>query len=156
LVRGYRIALTPSFTLTPYAAAQVQAFRTPAYSETGTVSPSDPFALAYASHTATATRTELGGRFSQLVAQADGTPVKLFGRVAWAHDWQDPALTSTFQGLPTATFVVNGVAPHDLALASAGAEWRLRNGWSVLGKFEGEFAPNSQTYTGTARVKYSW
>jgi outer membrane autotransporter protein len=155
---GYRIALTPSFTLTPYAAAQAQSFRTPGYSETGTASASDPFALAYSSQTATATRTELGGRFSQLMAQADGTMVKLFGRVAWAHDWQgNPALTATFQGLPTATFTVNGATPpQNLALASAGAEWRLRNGWSLLAKFEGEFAPNSQTYTGTARVKYSW
>jgi uncharacterized protein with beta-barrel porin domain len=59
--------------------------------------------------------------------------------------------------LPTATFVVNGAAPPtDLALVTAGAEWRWRTGWAFMAKFDGEFASRSQTYTGTARVKYSW
>jgi hypothetical protein len=53
--------------------------------------------------------------------------------------------------------VVNVAAPpSDLALVAAGAEWRGRNGWSVLAKFEGELANRSETYIGTARVKYAW
>jgi hypothetical protein len=28
--------------------------------------------------------------------------------------------------------------------------------WSVLAKFDGEFAGHSQTYTGTGQLKYSW
>jgi hypothetical protein len=42
------------------------------------------------------------------------------------------------------------------ARAAARAEWRGRNGWSVLAKLEGEFASRPDIYTGTARVKYSW
>jgi hypothetical protein len=53
--------------------------------------------------------------------------------------------------------VVNVAAPpSDLALVAAGAEWRPLNGWSVLAKFEGELANRSETYIGTARVKYAW
>ena len=35
---------------------------------------------------------------------------------------------------------MNGAAPpHDLALVTAGAEWRLRSNWSLMGRFDGEF-----------------
>jgi hypothetical protein len=38
----------------------------------------------------------------------------------------------------------------NLPLVTGGAEWRMRSGWSVLGKFDGELANRSQTYIGTA------
>jgi uncharacterized protein with beta-barrel porin domain len=60
-------------------------------------------------------------------------------------------------GLPAATFVVNGASPpKDLALVTAGAEWRWRNSWSFMAKFEGEFADRYDSYAGTARVRYLW
>ena len=37
-----------------------------------------------------------------------------------------------------------------------GAELRLANGISLFGKFDGEFANNSQTYAGTATLRYTW
>jgi uncharacterized protein with beta-barrel porin domain len=155
---GYRVPAAVAFNVTPYAAVQAQTFHSPDYSETGTLAAPDPFALTFNSQTATVVRTELGSRFDKTFAQADASSVNLFGRVAWAHDWQsNPNLTATFIGLPTATFVVNGAAPPtDLALLTAGVEWRWRTGWSAMAKFDGEFASRTQTYTGTARVKYSW
>jgi autotransporter-associated beta strand protein len=155
---GYRIPSTLAFGVSPYAAMQAQSFRSPAYSESGALGAADPFALSFASQTATLVRSELGSRFDRNVALSAGCSVDLFGRAAWAHDWQsNPNLSATFIGLPTATFVVNGAAPpSNVALLTAGAEWHSRNGWSFLAKFEGEFANRSDTYTGTARVKYSW
>jgi hypothetical protein len=32
----------------------------------------------------------------------------------------------------------------------------LINGVSLLAKFDGEFAPHSQTYAGTGTVRYVW
>ncbi len=56
-----------------------------------------------------------------------------------------------------ASFVVNGAAPPtNPALLSAGTELRLANGWAAMGKFDGEFASRSRTYTGTARLRYAW
>jgi hypothetical protein len=46
--------------------------------------------------------------------------------------------------------------PADLALFTAGAQWRWRNGWSFLAKFDGEFAAGSETYIGTGRIRYTW
>jgi autotransporter-associated beta strand protein/T5SS/PEP-CTERM-associated repeat protein len=154
---GYRIPSALAFAATPYAGVQVQSFRSPAYSESGALGAPDPLGLSYASQTATAVRTELGSRFDRGFVQRDGN-LDLFGRVAWAHDWQsNPNLTATFIGLPAASFVVNGAAPPaDLVLLTAGAEWRRRDGWAFLAKLDGELAGRAQTYMGTARVKYSW
>jgi uncharacterized protein with beta-barrel porin domain len=69
----------------------------------------------------------------------------------------DPSLAAVFQTLPGASFIVNGAIPaKDSALASAGGEYRLANGISLIGKFEGEFAAHSSTYAGTGTVRYSW
>ena len=147
----------PGFGFTPYAAVQVQAFRTPSYSELA-ASGSPQFALAYNANTATAVRSELGSWISKYISLADGNTLAFFGRGAWAHDWdRNLALTPTFLALPGTSFVVNGAAPPtDLALVTAGTELSMRNGWSVMGKFDGELAQRSQTYSGTARLRYAW
>jgi uncharacterized protein with beta-barrel porin domain len=84
--------------------------------------------------------------------------LSLRGRLAWAHDWvSDPTLAAVFQTLPGASFIVNGALPaKDSALASAGAEYRLASGVTLLAKFDGEFANRSSTYAGTGAVRYSW
>jgi uncharacterized protein with beta-barrel porin domain len=123
---------------------QVQDFHTPSYSE------SDPtgsgFALAYNAMNATDVRTELGSRFDAPTLVA-GMPLILRGRLAWAHDFvSNPALGAVFQALPGSSFTVNGAPiPHDSALTSAGAELFLTPRWTLLAKFDGEFANGSQT-----------
>jgi len=155
---GYRLTSWAPFSVIPYAAVQAQSFWSPAYSESGSLGAPDPFALTYNAQTATLVRSELGSRFDQVFTQVDRSSVDLFGRAAWAHDWQsNPNLTATFIGLPAASFVVNGAAPpKNLALVTAGAEWRLRNGWSFMAKFDGEFANGYDNSIGTARVRYLW
>jgi uncharacterized protein with beta-barrel porin domain len=157
-LEGGFLAWSAPLRVIPYAAVQAQSFHSPGYSESSSLGAPDPFALSYAAQTATVVRAELGSRFDQLLAQANGASIDLFGRLAWAHDWQsNPNLTATFIGLPAATFVVNGAAPPtDLALVTAGAEWRARSGWALMGKFDGEFAQRSQTYVGTAKLSYKW
>ena len=154
---GYRGNLGTPFSVIPYVAVQAQGFRTPGYSESGSL------VRLIRSRCPMQRRPqlcalELGIRFDQLFAQADGSSVDVFGRAAWANDWQsNPNLAATFIGLPTATFVVDGAAPpKNLALVTAGAESRWRNGWSVMAKFDGEFANRYDSYAGTARVRYLW
>jgi hypothetical protein len=40
-------------------------------------------------------------------------------------------------------------------MASASVE-RLANGVTLLAKFDGEFASNSSTYSGTGTIRYRW
>ena len=153
---GYR-AWTMPVGVTPYAAVQAQYFHTPTYFETA-ASGSAQFALSFGAKDQTVVRTELGSWFDQIWRVGGMAQLKLFARAAWAHDFNNNlSLTNTFLGLPAASFVVNGVTPPlDLALATAGAEYRLPSGVSFMARFDGEFGKGSQTYTGTGRVKYEW
>jgi len=106
----------------------------------------------------TGVRGEIGSWADKAFTFASGAGMHLIGRIAWAHDWQkNPQIGATFLGLPAASFVVSGAArPPDLLLLTNGAEWQWRNGWSLLTKFDGEFAGGSQAYSGTARLRYTW
>jgi outer membrane autotransporter protein len=152
---GYRFA-TWYGGITPYAAIQVQSFHTPGYSEVD--GSGLGFGLAYNARTGTDTRSELGARFDRVLALYSNAVLSLRGRLAWAHDWvSDPTLAALFQTLPGASFVVNGALPvKDSALVSAGTEYRLANGVTLLAKFDGEFASRSSTYAGTGTVRYAW
>jgi outer membrane autotransporter protein len=155
LESGYRWAW-PMVAVTPYAAVQAQGFFLPSYRETDLGG--GGFGLAFASRTATDTRSELGARFERAVTLNPTSALTLRARLAWAHDWvSDPMLSATFEMLPGASFVVNGAVPaKDSALATAGAELRLANGVSLLGKFDGQFASHANTYAGSGVLRYVW
>ena len=110
--------------------------------------------LALASRDASDTRSEIGARFDRVLALYPNAVLTLRGRVAWAHDLvTDPTLVPMFQALPGSSFVVYGATPaKNSTLTSAGAELRLANGVTLLGKFDGEFAAHSRTYAGTGTV----
>ena len=151
---GYRVGVLPTLGSLP-TALQAQDFHTPAYSESDVAS--GGFGLSYAAMNATDVRTEIGSRFDAPTLIA-GMPLILRGRVAWAHDFvSNPALSAAFETLPGASFTVNGAPiPHDSALTSAGAELFITPRWTLLAKFDGEFANGSQTYAGTGTVRYVW
>ena len=152
---GYRYPVLPAFAVTPYGAMQFQDFNTPAYSESDVTG--GGFGLSYAAMNAIDVRSELGARFDDLTV-VRGKPLILFGRLAWAHDFvSNPSLSAVFEALPGAGFTVNGAPiPHDSALTTAGAQLFLTPNWTLLAKFEGEFAPGSQTYAGTGTLRYTW
>lgn len=144
--------------LTPYGAARVQAFYTPDYSETSD-SLLPGFALDHESNTATTVRTELGARMEQTFALQDGASLTLRSRIAWAHDfWYNRNNSATFQSLPgSSSFTVPGAEPAtDSLLLSAGMEIGFSNAISLAGWFDSEFAEGSETYSGNAKVSYTW
>jgi autotransporter-associated beta strand protein len=155
---GYRFGMPVSSAvvgITPYGALQEQLSHTPSYSETDLTG--GGFGLSYNAMTAIDTRSEIGARFDNLQIVGD-MPLLLRARAAWAHDWlSNSSLTAVFQALPGASFIVNGAAPpKDSALASVEAELRLTAKWSLLARFDGEFAGGSQTYAGTGTLRYIW
>jgi outer membrane autotransporter protein len=145
----------PIFAVTPYGAVQFQDFNTPAYSETDTTG--GGFGLSYNAMNATDVRTELGSRFDAPTLLY-GKPLVLYGRVAWAHDFvSTPALSAAFQALSGSTFTVNGAPiPQNSALTTVGAQLFLSPRWTLLAKFDCEFAVGSQTYAGSGTLRYIW
>jgi uncharacterized protein with beta-barrel porin domain len=87
-----------------------------------------------------------------------GMPLLLRARLAWAHDWvSNPSLSAAFESLPGTNFVVNGAPlPQNSALTSAGAEFYITPRLALIAKFDGEFAPGSQTYAGSGTLRYAW
>lgn len=156
LESGYRFIM-PFGGVTPYAALQVQNFKTPPYSEIAT-SGLNTFALSYDAKSTTSTRAELGAWFDKMIALDRGNVLAIRTRVAWAHDFSnDESVGAAFQSLPGSTFTTNGAASvPNSALLSAGAEIWLASGVSFGAKFDGDFASRSQTYTGTGTVRYVW
>lgn len=152
---GYRYAMMPALSVIPYAAAQAQALHTPSYNETDLTG--GGFGLSYAAVNATDVRTELGWRFDAPTLFY-GTPLIVRGRLAWAHDFvSDPSIGALFEQLPGSNFTVNGAPiPHDSALTSLGAQLFMTPNWTLLAKFDGEFASASQTYAGSATLRYTW
>ena len=152
---GYRF-VAHGFGLTPYAAGQFATFELPSYAET-VVAGANSFALGYAAKSVTATRSELGLRSDKSFAMEQAI-LTLRGRVAWAHDFNpDRTIAATFQSLPGASFVVNGAAQaRDTALATASAEAKWLNGFSLAATFEGEFSGVTRSYAGKGVARYAW
>jgi uncharacterized protein with beta-barrel porin domain len=155
---GYRVAVPVAYNaigITPYAAIQAQSFHTPAYSETDLTA--GGFGLSYAAMNGTDTRSELGARFDDPTLLGN-MPLILRAKLAWAHDWvSNPALNAAFESLPGTGFTVNGAPiPQNSALTSAGAELFFTPNWSLLAKFDGEFASGAQTYAGSGTLRYTW
>jgi len=153
---GYRIEAR-DFTVTPYGAVQMTTFWTPDYAERAT-SGAATFALSYSEHAVTTTRFELGSWADKRIALADGNALVLRARLAWAHDFNnDQTANAVFQTLPGANFTVGGVVPvPDSLLVSAAAEYAMRNGWRIGGRFDGEFSSNRTSYAGTGTVRRTW
>jgi uncharacterized protein with beta-barrel porin domain len=105
----------------------------------------------------TDTRSELGTRLDDLTA-LDNMPLILRAKLAWAHHWvSDSSLNASFESLPGTGFTVFGAAiPHDSALTSAGAQVFFTPNWSLLTKFDGEFATGYALYAGTGTLRYTW
>ena len=152
---GYRF-VTPWMGITPYAAGQFTTFSLPAYAEQ-VLSGANTFALTYGAKDVTASRSELGLRSDRSFAMQDGI-FTLRGRAAWAHNFNtDRSISATFQTLPGASFVVNGaMQSHDAALATASAEMKWLNGFSLAATFEGEFSDVTKSYAGKGVARYSW
>ena len=155
---GYRYSVPFNRTIvgiTPYGALQTQLFHRPSYSETDLTG--GGMGMNYAAMTATDIRSELGMRFDN-VQVIDRMPVILRARAAWAHDWvSHSSQTATFQALSGGSFIINGVTPpKDSALATAEAELHLTASWSLLVKFDGQFADGAQLYAGTGTLRYAW
>ena len=149
---GYRME-TALGAFTPYAAGQAQRLHTPSFSEGGAFGAS--FASGFAGDTASNERGELGFRFDTQQPIGSNMTLAFQGKVTWAHDWfSDYDLSATFLAAPI-SYVATGAAPsHDLALISAGAELRLGNGISLLGKFNTELSGDSTLYAGTTTLTY--
>ncbi len=125
---------------------------TPAYAESS-FGPATA-ALAFAANDTTASRAEAGAWFDQ----AFGGSIMLRARAAWVHEFdRDTTATPTFESLPAAAFVVNGVPrPADSALLSGVAEYHVTRDVVMAAKVDGELASHASSYAATGSIRFIW
>jgi outer membrane autotransporter protein len=154
---GYRFDVWSRVGATPYAGLQAQWFHVPGYNEID-ASGVPIFALGYASSTVADSRSEFGLRGDYVLGAARDWALALRGRVAWAHDFNGaPSSISRFLALPATSFEVSGAGiARDAALTTAGFEYKLANGFSFLGKFDGTFASTANVYAGSGTLRMNW
>jgi uncharacterized protein with beta-barrel porin domain len=80
---GWRVAVLPGSTFTPYGAVETVALFTPSYGENA--SGAGLFALNYQAQETVSTRLELGARLEHVIALGD-KPLTLSGRAAYQHN----------------------------------------------------------------------
>jgi uncharacterized protein with beta-barrel porin domain len=153
---GYGLDAAGGLRLTPYLAHQIQTAFLPSYVESSSFAPAA--SLFYDSRRTYDDRTEFGARFEQVYAQPCGT-VKLLGRVAYAHDVTNAGVSNvSFVAMPGggsfASYAAK-IAP-DNALATLGADYRLRGGWSLAGKLDGQFASSGAMFAAQASLRKTW
>lgn len=152
---GYRLEFD-GIGVTPHAAAQALSYSAPGYGET-VVSGANDYALDIAARDTTQTRAE-AGIWIDHATHLDDAVLSLRSRLAWVHERMDaPTVAASFQTLPGSGFNVIGAnTAADRILVSTGAELKVANGFSINGKFDGEFGDGVAYYTGSSTVRYQW
>ncbi len=152
---GYRLG-DDRASITPYGAVGVQAFFTPAYTETA-VSGAPAFALVFDPHTTIAVRTELGASVARTFDLGDSASLTLQSRVAWVHEyWSSTTMTAAFATMPGATFTVEGAAPPPNSFLYSLAASANFGSFAIGASFDGEVARGSRSYAGSVRLSFAW
>ncbi|WP_294538151.1 autotransporter domain-containing protein [uncultured Rhodoblastus sp.] len=154
---GYSLPVYGGLTFTPYGANQVQAMWLPSFAETAAGGAGSAFSLGYASRNFNADRTELGAWMDYLYPGSGGA-LKLFARVAWAHDFNNEGTTAAFfQSIASGNFTVYSArqVPNS-ALTTLGVQYYLGDGWALLAKFDGEYSGTSTIYSATGQLRKTW
>jgi uncharacterized protein with beta-barrel porin domain len=116
---GYRFNLGARSDVTPFAAMQGIVVRQNAFKETG----AGAVDLHVDGNTTGSAYGVLGAEIAYLVPVGLAAPVRLSGRLGWAHEFGDTerAATAFFDGTPSAaTFTVTGAsAPRDAAVSGS-------------------------------------
>jgi len=155
LETGYRFAFGRG-GLTPFVAGQGQALQSPGFCETSLLGTGA--ALCVAPRTASQVRSELGLEGDAELGAVNGSPVRLQGKIAWAHEWQRAATANAwFQSLPEASFTVSGAPlPSDIAVARLFSEAQLDRAWSLRLQADAELGEAYASIAGTVRLTGRW
>ena len=141
--------------IAPYAVVQAQDFHTPSYSETDLTG--GGFGLSYAAMNGTDTRSELGAAFRRSRPRL----------TAYRSFYSPRRLGARLGEQSVARCGISIVAGRRLHRQRRADPTKFRAHFrrcaivlhaepSLLAKFDGEFAPGSQTYAGSGTLRYTW
>lgn len=158
LEAAYEVAKLSRVAFSPFAAFEAQSTRSPGFVEQD-ASAGGPAVggLTVSGNTSATTRSTLG-------LDARGTldigtvALEGFVRAGWAHYFNQGGQTNAFlTGIPGSDFTVTGArSKPDAATLALGLDTKITPVLTLTTSFDSEFARNSQTYTGAARLRMAF
>jgi outer membrane autotransporter protein len=150
---GYRLSLDAQIDVTPFASMQGIVFRQSAFAESGAGAAD----LHVADNTTGSAYGVLGAEITYWLSVGLVAPLRLNGRLGWAHEFGEAGRTATafFDGTPSqATFTVVGAsAPRDAAVFGIEVSLAMPAADVYVG-YEGAAGDGSSLQGGTAGIHF--
>jgi outer membrane autotransporter protein len=150
---GYRLPLGPRSDVTPFAAMQGIVIGQHAFKETG----AGAVDLNFDDNTTGSAYGVLGAEIAYLLPVGLAAPLRLNGRLGWAHEFGDTERTATavFDGTPSgaAFTVVGAAAPRDAALFGLGMTLAMPS-LDIFARYEGLAGDGASVQGGSAGLRF--
>jgi outer membrane autotransporter protein len=143
---------------TPFVAAEYAAYQSSAFTEQNSLTPVSTFALGNNGQSISSLPTFVGLRLSNGYTLANGWRLAPTGSVAYVHEFfPQRQFTNILLSMPGPGFNVSGPrSTYNLVQTKLGVQLNLTNRLALYSDFQGEFSAVSQSYGGTAGMKYWW
>jgi uncharacterized protein with beta-barrel porin domain len=146
------------FKATPFVAAEIAAYTANSFSERSSLLYQSPLALKNNGQGINSLPTFVGLRLSNAFTLENGWRLAPIGSVAYVHEFfPQRQFTNILMSMPGQDFNVAGPrSTFNLVQTKLGVQINLTNQIGLYSNFQGEFSSMSQSYGGTAGLKYYW
>lgn len=157
LEAGHTFDIGQGLKLTPFAALDYALYRTDAYSERSSVTPS-VMALSFSGKTSISVPLSLGARLSGDYALGNGWTITPTLSAAWVHEFNPSrSMTATLVSLPGDSFTMAGPrAAANSADLRGGLTLASKDGWKVFGQVQSSISAKEVAIGGRAGIAYNW
>jgi outer membrane autotransporter protein len=157
-LEGGHSLLMGGLKATPFIAAEVAAYNANGFSEKSSLLYQSSLALKNNGQAINSLPTFIGLRLSNAYTLENGWRLAPIGSLAYVHEFfPQRQFTNILMSMPGQDFNVAGPrSTYNLVQTKLGAQLFLNKAFALYSDFQGEFSPMSQSYGGTAGMKYYW
>jgi outer membrane autotransporter protein len=157
-LEGGHSLLMGGLKATPFVAAEIAAYNVNGFSEQSSLLYQSSLALKNNGQAINSLPTFVGLRLSNAYTLENGWLLAPIGSLAYVHEFfPQRQFTNILMSMPGQDFNVAGPrSTYNLVQTKLGAQLFLNKAFALYSDFQGEFSSMSQSYGGTAGVKYYW
>jgi len=157
-LEGGHSLLMGGLKATPFVAAEIAAYNIIGFSERSSLLYQSSLALKNNGQAINSLPTFVGLRLSNAYTLQNGWRLAPIGSLAYVHEFfPQRQFTNILMSMPGQDFNVAGPrSTYNLVQTKLGAQLFLNKAFALYSDFQGEFSSMSQSYGGTAGMKYYW
>ena len=157
-LEGGHSLLMGGMKATPFVAAEIAAYNVNGFSEQSSLLYQSSLALKNNGQAINSLPTFVGLRLSNAYTLQNGWRLAPIGSLAYVHEFfPQRQFTNILMSMPGQDFNVAGPrSTYNLVQTKLGAQLFLNKAFALYSDFQGEFSSMSQSYGGTAGMKYYW